>query len=135
MCIRDRCLLLLLVGALMLFDVKMKMLYILFSGHCIASVLFPGWFFQGIQERKYVTYFQDVYKRQVFPRSVHSFSGLCIFGVIHAVDVLHGPAPVSYTHLDVYKRQPPLALSPESHHELRNLPRPIRCTATGCRCV
>ena len=29
---------------------------------------------------------------EVFPRSVHSFSGLCIFGVIHAVDVIHGPA-------------------------------------------
>ena len=28
---------------------------------------------------------------EVFPRSVHSFSGLCIFGVIHAVDVVHGP--------------------------------------------
>lgn len=52
----------LLVGALMLFDVKMKMLYILFSGHCIASVLFPGWFFQGIQELKYVTYFQLICK-------------------------------------------------------------------------
>ena len=46
----------------MLFDVKMKMLYILFSGHCIASVLFPGWFFQGIQELKYVTYFQLICK-------------------------------------------------------------------------
>ena len=33
----------------MLFDVKMKMLYILFSGHCIASVLFPGYVFYNFK--------------------------------------------------------------------------------------
>lgn len=55
-------LLVLMLAFLIIMDVKMKLLYILFSGHCIATALFPDWFFQGIQELKYVTYFQLICK-------------------------------------------------------------------------
>ena len=48
---------------------------------------------------------RDVYKRQRVP-----FSDTLVFIFIQRKPELHHSAPVSYTHLDVYKRQvPPLA--------------------------
>ena len=99
-------LLLLLVGALMLFDVKMKMLYILFSGHCIASVLFPGWFFQGIQELKYVTYFQLICKlvfvilMVVF---IHSKADYLYYPILFSLGSLFGTAYGLYVMFEKYK--------------------------------
>ena len=96
----------LLVGALMLFDVKMKMLYILFSGHCIASVLFPGWFFQGIQELKYVTYFQLICKlvfvilMVVF---IHSKADYLYYPILFSLGSLFGTAYGLYVMFEKYK--------------------------------
>ena len=55
------CLSLLIIG-LFVFNVEEKILYILFAGYCLGDALFPGWFFQGIQRLKYLTYFNVIYK-------------------------------------------------------------------------
>lgn len=54
--------LVLLIAGLFVFEVGEKALYILFSGYCLGEILFPGWFFQGIQRLKYLTYFNVIYK-------------------------------------------------------------------------
>ena len=90
----------------MLFDVKMKMLYILFSGHCIASVLLPGWFFQGIQELKYVTYFQLICKlvfvilMVVF---IHSKADYLYYPILFSLGSLFGTAYGLYVMFEKYK--------------------------------
>lgn len=72
-----------LILGLYLFKVADKLLYILFYGYCLGDILFPSWFFQGIERLKYITYFNVICKL--------IFSAL-IFVFIHTVqDYLYYP--------------------------------------------
>ena len=99
-------------------------IYQQFEGHT--------WYIQCIMNRLYETEIQDVYKRQqlhrsakqVYPKkrsetaktqkaTIHDFLKLfcqleALLGVCHGRVVTVGIIPVSYTHLDVYKRQLPV---------------------------
>lgn len=72
-----------LVLGLYLFEITDKLLYLLFYGYCLGDILFPGWFFQGIERLKYITYFNVICKL--------IFSALIFVFINTAEDYLYYP--------------------------------------------
>lgn len=50
------------LGIVMVVDVPFKWLYILSFWSCIGNVIFPVWFFQGIEQMKYITFISVINK-------------------------------------------------------------------------
>ena len=107
----------------MLYQDRLSALINVFALHSLVLVLAVGWQ-AHIQDAHhlYVTAgIALVFKAIIIPTALHRI--VRRLGIHRTLEVVGGVGPVSYTHLDVYKRQPPTRLI--------SIPAPVAVTKLG----